>query len=827
MSERKTYFVDVVLPLSIPNTYTYRLPFELNDSIQTGVRVIVPFGRKKLYTAIVVKVHEEVPKNYQVKYVESILDDEPIIIANQFKLWKWIAEYYMANLGDVMNAALPSNFKLGSETKVCIHPEFDKDYDKLSDKEYLIIEALELQEELSLKEVSEILEIKTIQPLIKKLIEKKAAIVTEELKAKYRPKYKSFVQVHERIKDEDELGIILNDLESSSRNKKQVDTLLKVIQQTNWNKGEQIPVLKKALLDTGVSDSSLATLAKKEIVEIFTAEISRLSEWDIDVNNIKTLSENQERAYQEIKTHFKQKDVVLLHGVTSSGKTEIYVKLIQEALDRGEQVLYLLPEIALTAQLINRLRYYFGDLVGVYHSRFNQNERIEIWNKVLNNDLQQYRIILGARSSIFLPYSNLGLIVVDEEHENSFKQYDPSPRYNARDVAIILARQHQAKVLLGSATPAIETYFNAKEGRYGLVQLHERFGGVKMPEILCADLEKETKQKTIKSHFSSFLLAEMEAALERDEQIILFQNRRGYVPLWSCEMCGWIPQCTNCDVSLTYHKSSNVLKCHYCGYFLSPPSSCGACGSRKLKMIGFGTEKVEDELSIYLPKARIQRMDMDTTRSKNAYANIISDFENKHIDILVGTQMVTKGLDFENVGLVGILSADQMLKFPDFRAFERSYQLMSQVAGRAGRKNKRGKVIIQAFNPNHWVIQKVIQHDYLGMFTQEIIERKNFHYPPFYRIINIQLRHKNRDTVQFGAQYLAKLLIDVFKERVLGPEVPMVSRVRNLYLQNITLKFERNASPKKVKDILKQKIDVFLAEHDFRSIRVVIDVDPQ
>lgn len=817
----------MVLPLSIPNTYTYRLPYELNDYIKTGVRVIVPFGRKKLYTAIVAKIHQDVPKNYQVKYVESILDDEPIIIANQFKLWKWISEYYMANLGDVMSAALPSNFKLGSETKVCIHPDFDKDYDKLADKEYLIVEALELQEELTLKEVSEILEIKTIQPIIKKLIEKRAVIVTEELKSKYRPKYKSFVQIHDNIVDEDQLGKILNDLESSARNQKQVSSLLKVIQLTNWNNGEQIPVLKKVLLDGGVSDSSLATLAKKEIIDIFQAEISRLKESDIDVNDIKSLSENQERAYIEIKTHFKEKDIVLLHGVTSSGKTEIYVKLIQEALDRGEQVLYLLPEIALTAQLINRLRHYFGDLVGVYHSRFNQNERIEIWNKVLHNDPKQYRIILGARSSIFLPYSNLGLIVVDEEHENSFKQYDPAPRYNARDVSIVLAIQHQAKVLLGSATPSIETYYNAKNGRYGLVELHERFGGVQMPEILCADLEKETKQKTIKSHFSSYLLTEMESALERGEQIILFQNRRGYVPLWSCEMCGWIPQCTNCDVSLTYHKSSNALKCHYCGYFMSPPSSCGACGSRKLKMIGFGTEKIEDELAIYLPNARVQRMDFDTTRSKNAYATIISDFENKQVDILVGTQMVTKGLDFENVGLVGILSADQMLKFPDFRAFERSYQLMSQVAGRAGRKKKRGKVIIQAFDPTHWVIQKVIQHDYIGLYTQEIIERRNFHYPPFYRIINIQLRHKDRDTVQFGAQYLAKTLTDIFHERVLGPEVPVVSRIKNLYLQNITLKFERNASPKKVKDILKQKLDDFLAQHDFRSIRVIIDIDPQ
>lgn len=827
MTERITYFVDVILPLSIPNSYTYRLPFELNDLVKTGVRVVVPLGKSKLYTGVVVKIHEEIPQNYQVKYVESILDETPIVTGHQFKLWKWISNYYMANIGDVMNAALPSNFKLGSETKISIHPEFEREYDKLTDKEYLIIEAIELQDELSLKEVSEILQIKTIQPLIKSLIEKKAAIVSEELKSKYRPKYKSFVQVDTHFKGDDDLGQVLNDLELSARNKKQVETLLRVVQMTNWQNGNQIPVLKSELLKQNISDSSLATLNKKGILEIFTAEISRLEELNSEVSEIKELSQNQFRAYEEITDYFEEKDVVLLHGVTSSGKTEIYVKLIQEALEKGEQVLYLLPEIALTAQLINRLRHYFGALVGVYHSRFNQNERIEIWNKVLNNDQNQFRIILGARSSVFLPYQNLGLIIVDEEHENSFKQYDPAPRYNARDVSIVLAKQHQAKVLLGSATPAIESYFNAKEERYGLVELHERFGGVQMPEILCADLEKETRQKSMKSHFSSYLITEMEEALERGEQLILFQNRRGYTPLWSCEMCNWTPQCTNCDVSLTYHKSTNVLKCHYCGYYLTPPSTCGACGSHKLKMLGFGTEKIEDELGIYLPKARIKRMDLDSTRAKNAYSTIISEFENHDIDILVGTQMVTKGLDFENVGLVSVLSADQLLKFPDYRAFERAYQLMSQVAGRAGRKSKRGKVIIQTFEPNHWIIQKVMQNDYVGMYNQEILERRNFNYPPFFRVIIIQLRHKKRDTLEFAAQYLAKELKDVFKERVLGPETPMIGRIRNYYLQNITIKFERNASPQKVKNIINQKKHEFLAQHDFRSVRFVIDVDPQ
>ncbi|UKN01810.1 primosomal protein N' [Paracrocinitomix mangrovi] len=827
MSERITYFVDVILPLSIPNTYTYRVPFELNEEIDIGKRVIVPFGRAKYYTAIVKDVHEEVPKNYTVKYVEAILDDYPIVTDKQFQLWDWIAEYYLADLGDVMNAALPSNFKLASETKLSLHPEFDRAEGGLSDKEFLILEALQVQDELTLKEVAEIVQIKTIQPLIKSLIDKKCAIVSEELNAKYAPKYSTFVEIDERIQSSEELSIVLNELEQSSRNEKQVAALLKLVELSRWQKSDQRAVLRRELVKEGISESSLNSLAKKEIVDIYAAEVSRLEAHDQDIQEQKAFSDAQQIAYEEINASFTEKDVVLLHGVTSSGKTEIYVQKIQEAIDKGQQVLFLLPEIALTTQLINRLRKYFGDLVGVYHSKFNQNERIEIWNKVLQNDPNQFRIILGARSSVFLPFRDLGLIIVDEEHENSFKQYDPSPRYNARDIAIILGRLHRSKVLLGSATPSIESYFNAKENRYGLVTLTERFGGVKMPEIQCADLEKETKQKTMKSHFSSFLLENMETALEAKEQIILFQNRRGYTPLWTCEMCGWTPHCKNCDVSLTYHKSTSVLKCHYCGYYISPPSSCGACGSRKLKMIGFGTEKIEDELAIYFPEAKLQRMDLDTTRAKHAYSQIISDFENKEVDILIGTQMVTKGLDFDNVGLVGILSADQLLNFPDFRAFERAYHLMSQVAGRAGRKQKRGKVVVQTYEPNHWIIQKVMQHDYEGFYTQEILERRNFHYPPFFRIVVLKLRHKKIETLEVGAASLAKSLQAVFKDRVLGPEVPLVSRVRNYYLKNITLKFERDASAKKVKDIVKEKIDLFLADHDYRSIRIDIDVDPQ
>lgn len=827
MSERITYFVDVILPLSIPNTYTYRVPYELNEEIGIGQRVIVPFGRAKYYTAIVKDVHEEVPQNYQVKYIEAILDQFPIVTDKQFQLWDWISEYYLADLGDVMNAALPSNFKLASETKLSLHPEFDRNESGLSDREFMILDALQVQEELTLKEVAEIIGIKTVQPIIKSLIEKKCAIVSEELNAKYSPKYATFVQIDQAIQKENELSGILNELEEQNRTEKQVAALLKTVELTKWNDGLQTPVLKRKLLNEGASESSLNSLAKKGVLDIFSAEVSRLEMQEVEITAEKDFSPAQKKAYDQIETELATKDVVLLHGVTSSGKTEIYVRKIQEALDAGQQVLFLLPEIALTAQLINRLKKYFGDLVGVYHSKFNQNERIEIWNKVLRNDPKQFRIILGARSSVFLPFRDLGLVIVDEEHENSFKQYDPSPRYNARDIAIILGKLHKSQVLLGSATPSIESYFNAQEGRYGLVELNERFGGITLPEIQCADLEKETKQKTMKSHFSSFLLEGMKETIESGKQIILFQNRRGYTPIWVCEMCGWTPHCKNCDVSLTYHKSSNVLKCHYCGYYISPPASCGACGSKKLKMLGFGTEKIEDELNIYLPEARLQRMDLDTTRAKHAYSKIISDFENREIDILIGTQMVTKGLDFDNVGLVGILSADQLLNFPDFRSFERSYHLMSQVAGRAGRKGERGKVIIQTFEPNHWIIQKVMQHDYKGFYTQEIVERRNFHYPPFFRVIVLKLKHRDRDKLEVGAASLAKKLQAIFKDRVLGPEIPSVGRVRNLYIKHITLKFERDASPKKVKDIIKEKIELFLSDHDFRSIRIDIDVDPQ
>ena len=555
-------------------------------------------------------------------------------------------------------------------------------------------------------------------------------------------------------------------------------------------------------------------------------QIDRFDLKSDDTAAFKPLTEIQQTALASIESGFIQKDVCLLHGVTGSGKTEVYVQLIQQYLDLGKQVLFLIPEIALTTQLISRLQKYFGQLVGVYHSRFNQNERVEIWNRVLANDPNKFRIILGARSSLFLPFQDLGLIIVDEEHESSFKQHDPSPRYHARDAAIVLGHLHHAKVLLGSATPSIESFFNAKSGKFGFVTLNERFGGLQLPEILCADLKKERRQKSMQSDFSSFLIDEMREALNRKEQIILFQNRRGYTPLWSCEICNWTPTCKHCDVSLTYHKQTNSLKCHYCGYVTAPMGSCSSCGSNRIKMLGFGTEKIEDDLALIFPNVKIQRLDLDSTRAKNAYETILHDFEQRNTDILIGTQMVSKGLDFDHVSLVGILDADMMLNRADFRAFERSFQLMSQVGGRSGRKNKRGKVIIQTGNPDHWVIEKVHEHDYIGFYEHEIIERNNYFYPPYFKLIEFTLKHKEEYILSRSALELANLLRELFKERVIGPEFPVIKRVQNLYIKQIKLKIERDASDKIIKEHIKRVVDQFFSVPSNKSVRLAIDVDP-
>ncbi len=826
MSERQTLFVDVIIPIALSQEFTYRVPFELNDALKPFVRVIVPFGKGKLYTALVTRIHEEVPTVYQAKYIEHVLDDTPLITAVQYRFWKWIAAYYMSPIGDVMNAALPANFKLASETKIVLHPDFDEKNTTLDDREWLIVEALTVQDTLDLKEISEIVGIKTIQPIIKRMIERRIVFSKEEVNDKFTPKTGLFVLLENTYADEEQLNFLLSEIGAKKSSTKQEQVILTLLQLGGFDQHKAVPILRRDLEEKGCSLSAINTLEKRGVLRIERLEISRLGATDSSAFSFPVLSDPQNKALDSIYEQFEHKNTVLLHGITGSGKTEIYIHLIQEALNQGKQVLYLVPEIALTTQLIHRLAAYFGQQIGVYHSRFNANERVEIWQKVVENNLQQFRIVIGARSAVFLPFQALGLVIVDEEHESSFKQHDPSPRYNGRDAAIVLAGLFKAKTVLGSATPAIESYQNVREEKYGYVELNERFSAVKLPEICCADMKKERINKTVQGHFSRFLIEEMTAALERKEQIILFQNRRGYTPIWACEMCGYNPNCKNCDTTLTYHKQTNLLKCHHCSYHIPPIGTCPACGSNRLKMLGFGTEKIEDDLALLLPDIKIARMDFDSTRSKNSYQQLISDFEQQKIDVLIGTQMVAKGLDFDHVGLVGILDADLLLNKTDFRAFERSFQLMSQVAGRAGRRNKRGKVIIQTGNPDHWVIQKVVEHNYLDFAVNELIERRNFHYPPFYKLIIFTLKHKDRDLVNEAADHFGKLLKGVFHERVIGPEFPAIARIQNYYLKEIMLKIEVSAPQQKVKERLHELTDQFFSVPRFKPVRLINDVDP-
>lgn len=824
MTERKTFFADVLLPVPIHQVFTYRIPFELNDSILFGLRVIVPFGKSKLLTGIVTEVHERIPEAYQAKYIEYVLDEYPIITKKQFQFWTWISNYYMAPLGDVMNASLPANFKLSSESKIVIHPDFENNQ-MLDEREQLIVDSLHANEQMDLKELSALLGIKTIQPLIKKLIDKRIVLSFEALNERFSPKTVLCYSLTETFQDGSLLTNFISDLERKATAKKQVDALMMLLKEGNYRENVIQPVLKKTLVDLGVSLSALQTLEKNGVIESMRLEVSRLKGFGQESKAKKELTRAQKDALEIVKESQNKNIVTLLHGVTGSGKTELYVELIEEQLTKGKQVLFLIPEIALTTQLIDRLSAYFGEQIGVYHSKFNQNERVEIWNTVLANDPTKFRLIIGARSSIFLPFQELGLIIVDEEHENTFKQTDPSPRYNARDASIVLAHLHSAKVLLGTATPSIESYFNAKSGKYGLVELSERYLGLQMPEILCANIRSEKKNQSMQSHFSGLLMESIKEALGRDEQVILFQNRRGYTPMWSCEVCAWTPRCKNCDVSLTYHKQTNTLKCHYCGHISPPVGSCGACGSNRLKMVGFGTEKIEDELSLLLPNVVIQRLDLDSTRSKNAYETILNEFENRQINILVGTQMITKGLDFDNVGLVGVLDADMLLNRPDYRAFERAFQLMVQVAGRAGRKNKKGKVIIQTSNPDHWVLERVKEHDFKGFYETEIQERKLFFYPPYYKIIDLTLRNTDEFKLNSAAQNLVDKLRPIFKERIVGPEFPIIKRIQNFYIKEIKIKIEKDAPEKKVKQKIQEIIDLFYSEPSNKSTRLSIDVD--
>lgn len=785
-------------------------------SLQVGMRVEVQFGKNKLYSGLVLSLQNEEP-GYRAKPILSIIDEHPILFPDQLKMWQWMANYYCCTLGEVMMAALPAGMKLASETRITLSPLFDDNYEGFSDKEYMIAEALSIQEELSIGDIQDILGQKTVYPLINKLLDRKIIYLKEELKTKYKPKEVWCVRLQEPYASEPNL--MEEAFAKVQRAERQAEALLAYVQLSR----KQEFIRSQDIYDAaGVNSQVLRAMEKKGIFELYQKQVSRLGTYDEALQDSHPLTPQQERVIEEIRQD-DQQGVSLLHGVTGSGKTRVYIELIQEAIERGEQVLYLLPEIALTAQLVSRLQKIFGEDIAVYHSRLNNPERVEIWQQVCEGK----PIVMGARSSLFLPFQKLRLVIVDEEHDTSYKQIDPAPRYNARDLAVYLAHQHGARVILGTATPSIESYYNAKTGKYALIEMPERFGGIEMPEIVIVDARDELKKKKMQSHFTSVLIDELRATLERGDQAILFQNRRGFAPTMRCTSCGWHSECIHCDVSLTYHKFHNNLRCHYCGYQSALPQSCPACGSRQLTLKGFGTEKIEDDLKIFFPEARIGRMDFDTVRTKNAHAQIINDFEEKRIDILVGTQMVTKGLDFDNVGVVGVLSADHLFQFPDFRASERGFQLITQVSGRAGRKHRRGRVIIQAFNPGHPALQEILANDYPAFFARELSERHEFLYPPYNRLIKVTLKHKKPDILNEAAKVYAKLIKKELGVRVNGPALPSIPRVRSYFLIDFLLKIEKKAGiMQSAKNILLEAAAKTQQEKGFSSVRINIDVDP-
>ncbi|PQA54028.1 replication restart helicase PriA [Siphonobacter curvatus] len=823
--EEVTQFADVILPIPVPRLFTYRVPREFAGQIQIGARVIVQFGKTKIVTALVARVHTQPPKQYQAKYILEVLDETPLVTRWQLELFSWISEYYMCHIGEVMNVALPSGLKISSQSKVQYNPDFEHP-DLLTAREKEIVEEIKAKQSLTYDELARFADVKNVYHLIKSLIGKRAIIVFEEVREKYSPKVVRKIRLTSFYADPENLKALIGQLEKSP---KQLDILLEYLR--------YVPALRDPEKNTEgtpkstfsrndeLSDSSLETLLKKGIFESFDVVVSRFAEDTGTIATMPTLSEPQQRAVQEVTQAFQEKDTVLLHGVTGAGKTEVYIHLIEQALESGSQVLYLLPEIALTTQIVIRLKKIFGERVGIYHSKFSDNERVEVWKGVLSG---RFQFVIGVRSAIFLPFDSLGLIIVDEEHEASYKQYDPAPRYHARDSALVIARMQGAKVLLGSATPSIESFYHAQQGRYGLVQLKERFGNAALPAIELIDIRQARKNREMKGDFSGELLRQLEQNLEKKEQTILFQNRRGYSPYLTCDDCSWISKCDNCDVSLTYHQRDGELRCHYCGHKEHLPRTCPACGSTKIRTQGFGTEKLEEDLQLHFPAARIQRMDLDTTRSKTAFQQMITDFEQGETDMLVGTQMVSKGLDFDKVSLVAIFDADRMINFPDFRSTERSFQLLTQVSGRAGRRKERaGRVLIQTNNTQHPILAKIIHNDYEGFYAEEIEERQAYGYPPFTRIIRLTTRHLEQQTAQAAAQKLATLLLQkVGTDRVKGPESPLVERIRNQFLFDVLLKFERNLNLKAIKEFVKETIEEVVTTKEFKGISIVIDVDP-
>lgn len=823
---RETLFAELLLPVPIPKLFTYRVPRILQEKVLVGQRAIVQFGDRKILTGLISTIHHQPPKEYEAKYILEILDDYPVVTDVQFKLFHWIANYYLCSLGEVMNAALPSGLKISSESMVQLHPAFNLDESALefSDKELMLLRHLK-SESMDYAAITKLLGVKNLYSILKSLVMKEAVVLYEEVKEKFKPKTQKKVRLTSAYNNPESLELLFETLTSKP---KQEALLLKYLQ--------DVPVLsnpdlnksgmpKANLLNEGLSESSLNTLIKNNIFQEFEIVVSRFGEEEtLDTYNVQ-LSEDQLRVQHDILKSFQQHNITLLRGITGSGKTEIYINLIKQALDSGSQVLYLLPEIAVTTQIVQRLKKIFGQTVGVYHSRFSDNERVEVWNGILQG---KFKFIIGVRSAILLPFDNLGLIIVDEEHDPSYKQQEPAPRYNARDVAMVMGQMHFSKVLLGSATPSVETFYHAQQGKYGFVTLEKRFGEAQLPTVRLADMLLERKQKTIKGEFSGLLIKNIEEALNKKEQVIIFQNRRGYSPLVSCEVCGWIPKCVNCAVSLTYHQYKHALVCHYCGYKEALPNQCPTCSSNRIKTMGYGTEKLEEELNLHFPEARVQRMDLDTTRSKTGYETIIDQFERQETNILVGTQMVTKGLDFDHVSLVGIFNADRMIHFPDFRSYERAYQLITQVSGRAGRRDKPGTVVIQTSNADHPLLNTILKHDYQHFYTSQLEDRYQHDYPPFARLIELTVKHTDKKICNLTASTLANELRSTLTGvKIFGPGEPMISKIRNQYLLRVLIKIPRGKSDLSVvKQQIQNGIHHILKIKEYRNTRIVIDVDP-
>ncbi|UVP66281.1 primosomal protein N' [Bacteroides fragilis] len=815
-------YVDVILPLPLPRCFTYSLPDEGAEEVQIGCRVVVPFGRKKYYTAIVRNVHHYAPTEYEVKEISTVLDTSPILLPGQFRFWEWLADYYLCTQGDVYKAALPSGLKLESETIVEYNPDFEADA-PLSEREQLVLDLLAKEPEQCVTKLEKESGLKNILTVIKSLLDKEALFVKEELRRTYKPKTEARVRLVADASGEENLRRIFDELE---RAPKQLALLMKYVELSGvLGDGASKEVSKKELLQRASASPAIFNgLVEKQIFEVYYQEIGRLNRLVGKTVELNVLNEHQQRAYHEIMQSFQEKNVCLLHGVTSSGKTEVYIHPIEETLRQGRQVLYLLPEIALTTQITERLKRVFGSRLGIYHSKFPDAERVEIWQKQLTEE--GYDIILGVRSSVFLPFRNLGLVIVDEEHENTYKQQDPAPRYHARNAAIVLASMYGAKTLLGTATPSVETWQNATTGKFGWVELKERYKEIQLPEIIPVDIKELHRKKRMTGQFSPLLLQYVREALDNKQQVILFQNRRGFAPMIECRTCGWVPKCKNCDVSLTYHKGINQLTCHYCGYTYQLPRSCPACEGVELMHRGFGTEKIEDDVKLIFPEASVARMDLDTTRTRSAYEKIIADFEQGKTDILIGTQMVSKGLDFDHVSVVGILNADTMLNYPDFRSYERAFQLMAQVAGRAGRKNKRGRVVLQTKSIDHPIIRQVMTNDYEDMVAGQLAERQMFHYPPYYRMVYVYLKNRNETLLDVMAHTMAEKLRALFGNRILGPDKPPVARIQTLFIRKIVVKIEQNAPMSRARELLLRVQREMIEDERFKSLIVYYDVDP-